>query len=45
MAALQSGEVDWWDQATADLLPLLRTQPQYRRQRAHDRRLVRHAAA
>ena len=24
MAALQSGEVDWWDQATADTLPLLR---------------------
>ena len=24
MAALQSGEVDWWDQATADALPLLR---------------------
>ncbi len=23
-AALQSGEVDWWDQATADLLPVLR---------------------
>ena len=24
MAALQAGEVDWWDQATADTLPLLR---------------------
>jgi peptide/nickel transport system substrate-binding protein len=24
MAALQSGEVDWWDQATSDALPLLR---------------------
>ncbi len=23
-AALQSGETDWWDYATADLLPLLR---------------------
>jgi peptide/nickel transport system substrate-binding protein len=23
-AALQAGEVDWWDQATADMLPLLR---------------------
>jgi len=23
-AALQSGEMDWWEQATADLLPLLR---------------------
>jgi peptide/nickel transport system substrate-binding protein len=26
-AALQSGEVDWWEQATADLLPLLRKSP------------------
>ena len=24
MAALQAGEMDWWDQATADTLPLLR---------------------
>lgn len=24
MAALQAGEIDWWDQATADALPLLR---------------------
>jgi peptide/nickel transport system substrate-binding protein len=26
-AALQSGEVDWWEQPTADLLPLLRKHP------------------
>ena len=26
-AALQAGEVDWWDQATADTLPLLRKNP------------------
>jgi len=29
-AALQSGEVDWWEQATGDLLPLLRRQPEVR---------------
>jgi len=27
-AALQSGEIDWWEQATSDLLPLLRKQPE-----------------
>ena len=26
-AALQSGEVDWWEQTTGDLLPLLRKSP------------------
>ena len=26
-AALQSGEVDWWEQPTTDLLPLLRKNP------------------
>ncbi len=26
-AALQSGEMDWWEQATSDLLPLLRKTP------------------
>lgn len=26
-AALQNGEVDWWEQPTADLLPLLRKNP------------------
>jgi peptide/nickel transport system substrate-binding protein len=26
-AALQSGEVDWWEQPTSDLLPLLRKHP------------------
>jgi peptide/nickel transport system substrate-binding protein len=26
-AALQSGEVDWWEQPTSDLLPLLRKNP------------------
>jgi peptide/nickel transport system substrate-binding protein len=26
-AALQSGEVDWWEQPTSDLLPLLRKDP------------------
>ena len=26
-AALQSGEMDWWEQATSDLLPLLRKNP------------------
>jgi peptide/nickel transport system substrate-binding protein len=27
-AALQSGEVDWWEQPTTDLLPLLRKHPE-----------------
>jgi peptide/nickel transport system substrate-binding protein len=27
-AALQSGEMDWWEQATTDLLPLLRRNPE-----------------
>ncbi len=29
-AALQRGEVDWWEQPTADLLPLLRRDPNLR---------------
>ncbi len=29
-AALQSGEVDWWEQVQADLVPLLKTRPDIR---------------
>jgi peptide/nickel transport system substrate-binding protein len=31
-AAVQSGEMDWWEQATSDLLPLLRKNPNLSRQ-------------
>ena len=36
-AALQSGEIDWWEQVNADLIPALRAAAHHRRGRQHAR--------
>ncbi len=41
-AALQNGEVDWWENPLPDLVPLLKTQPQHQRRYLRPVRQHRH---